>query len=110
MTNHKTRVTLIALILAVVATSLFLVVREVTALFSIAYGFTLLGIAAFWWSGMSLVGNVESYPWGMAFPITTYRYLSVELVFSAEIDEVTVLSDSRSRHGAISHSPSQAVD
>jgi hypothetical protein len=83
MANHKTHVTLIALIMAGVASLPFLVVREVTTLFLIAYGFTLLGIAAFWWSGMSLVGNAERYPWGMAFPATVCRYLIVEVVFSA---------------------------
>lgn len=83
MTNHKTRITLIALIMMGVASLFFLVIREASTLFWIAYGFALLGIAAFWWSGMSLAGNVESYPWGMAVPMTVCRYLSVEVVFSA---------------------------
>ncbi|MDR1622912.1 MAG: hypothetical protein LBS00_11110 [Synergistaceae bacterium] len=83
MTNHKIRITLIALIMTAVVSLLFLVIRETTTLFWIAYGFALLGIAAFWWSGMSLAGNVESYPWGMAVPATVCRYLCIEVIFSA---------------------------
>ncbi|MDR1978834.1 MAG: hypothetical protein LBQ42_08880 [Synergistaceae bacterium] len=83
MTNYKTRVTLIALIMAAVASLFFLVLREVTVLFRIAYGFALLGIAVFWWSGMSLVGNMKNYPWGAAFPVTAWLYLSTQVVFSA---------------------------
>ncbi|GHS94822.1 hypothetical protein AGMMS50276_08410 [Synergistales bacterium] len=88
MTNHKTHITLIALIMASVA-SLFFLVAEVTALFLIAYVFTLIGIAAFWRGNMYLADNIKSYPWAAAFPVSILQYLAAEVVFSV----VFVLSE-----------------
>ncbi|GHS93212.1 hypothetical protein AGMMS50276_03020 [Synergistales bacterium] len=88
MTNHKTHITLIVLVMAAVA-SLFFLVAEVTALFLIAYGFALLGIAGFWWGNMYLVDNIKSYPWIAAFPASILQYLTTEVIFSA----VFVLSE-----------------
>ena len=82
-TNHKTHVSLIALIMAGVASLLFLILREVTTLFLVAYGFALMGIAVFWWSNIHLLDNIKSYPWAVALTLKVWQYLVAELVLSA---------------------------
>jgi hypothetical protein len=62
---------------------LFLVVREITPLFLLAYAFALLGIGAFWLGSVYLFDNIQSYPWLAAFPALLARYLCVEVIFSA---------------------------
>ena len=83
--SHKTHVTLIALIMALVASLFFFVLKEVSTLFIIAYGFALLGIAGFWAGNMYLIYNLKGYPWVAAFPATIWQYLSVEVAFSAVV-------------------------
>jgi hypothetical protein len=79
---NKKYATLIALILAGVASLFFLVVREVTPLFLTAYAFALLGIGASWFSSVHLLENMQGYPWFAAFPAALLRYLVVEALFS----------------------------
>ena len=71
--------------MALVASLFFMVLKEVTTLFLIAYGFALLGIAGFWAGNTYLIGNVRSYHWVAAFPVTIWQYLLIELIFSAII-------------------------
>ncbi|MDR1730523.1 MAG: hypothetical protein LBR61_00355 [Synergistaceae bacterium] len=83
MNGHKTRITLIALVLAAVLSLPFLVLREITPLYLTAYGFALLGLAGFWWSGVYLLDNLKTYPWAAAIPTAAGQYLTIELAFSA---------------------------
>jgi signal transduction histidine kinase len=80
--GNKRYATLIALILAAVASLFFLVVREITPLFLLAYAFALFGIGGFWFGSVYLFGNMEDYPWLAAFPGALLRYLIVEALFS----------------------------
>ncbi|MDR1581152.1 MAG: hypothetical protein LBS35_12410 [Synergistaceae bacterium] len=80
--SNKRYATLIALILAGVASLLFLVVR-ITPLFLIAYAFALFGIGGFWLSSVYLFENMGDYPWLAAFPVALLRYLAIEVLFSA---------------------------
>jgi hypothetical protein len=80
---NKRYTTLVALILAGVASLLFLVVREVTPLFLTAYAFALAGIAGFWLGSVYLFENMAAYPWLAAFPALLLRYLVIEILFSA---------------------------
>jgi hypothetical protein len=82
-TRHKKHATLVALILAGVASLLFLVVREVTPLFLIGYAFALIGIGGFWLGSVYLFDNMGDYPWLAAFPAQLLRYLVTETAFSA---------------------------
>jgi hypothetical protein len=81
--GNKKYATIIALILAAVASLFFLVVREITPLFLIAYAFALIGIGSFWFSSVYLFDNMDGYPWIAAFPAMLLRYLAVEVFFSA---------------------------
>ena len=83
--SHKTNAALIALIMAFVASLFFFVIKEISTLFIIAYGFALLGIAGFWTGNMYLMGNIKSYPWGAAFPMTIWQYLITEVSFSVVV-------------------------
>ena len=80
--GNKRYATIIALILAGAASLSFLVVREVTPLFLIAYAFALIGIGGFWLSSIYLFDNMDDYPWFAAFPATLLRYLVIEALFS----------------------------
>jgi hypothetical protein len=82
MKSNKTNIIIIAAILAVALTSLFLIVK-VTALFVVAYVFALLAIALFAASGIYLLGNTKAYPWVAAIPQAAGRYLGCQLVLSA---------------------------
>lgn len=82
MKLNKTSAVLIAVILAIVASLAFLV-ANVTALFIAAYVFTLLGIAAMLCGNLFLLDKARSYPWGAAFPQTTFAYLVTSFVVSA---------------------------
>jgi hypothetical protein len=79
---NKKYATIIALVLAAVASLSFLVVREVTPLFLAAYAFALIGIAASWLGTVYLLDNMGGYPWFAAFPTMLLRYLVVEILFS----------------------------
>jgi hypothetical protein len=79
---NKKYATLIALILAGVASLFFLVVREVTPLFLTAYAFALFGIGASWFGAVYLFENMQDYPWLAVFPAVLLRYLIVEALFS----------------------------
>jgi hypothetical protein len=81
--TNKKYATLIALIAAGVASLFFLVVREITPLFMLAYVFALFGIGASWFGAVYLFENMRNYPWLAAFPGTLLRYLTVEMLFSA---------------------------
>ncbi|MDR1509431.1 MAG: hypothetical protein LBS53_07305 [Synergistaceae bacterium] len=83
MTGNKKYATIIALILAVVASLFFLIVPEVTPLFLIAYAFALIGIGSFWLGSIYLFENMNGYPWFAAFPAMLLRYLVIEVFFSA---------------------------
>jgi len=80
--NHKTNITIGAMLGAVVV-SLFFLLVTVTALFVVAWLFALIGIAALWFGAVYMVEHAKSYPWFAAFPATLGRYLIVELIFSA---------------------------
>jgi hypothetical protein len=79
---NKKYATLIALILAGVA-SLFFLVVQVTPLFLLAYAFALFGIGASWLGSVYLLGNMKDYPWLAGFPAVALWYLIIEALFSA---------------------------
>jgi hypothetical protein len=79
---NKTSAVLIAVILAAVASLAFLI-ADVTALFIVAYVFTLIGIAAMLCGNLFLLNNARAYPWGAAFPQATLAYLVTSFVVSA---------------------------
>jgi hypothetical protein len=80
--RNKNSVIIIALIMAAVATSLFLVVK-VTMIFIIAYIFMLIGIAAFCAGNLYLISSSRSYPWFAAFPLRIWQYIVVQFLLSA---------------------------
>jgi hypothetical protein len=82
LNDKKTGVVIIAVIMAVVATSLFLIVK-VTPLFVTAYIFALIGIALFCLGTLYLIHSGDSYPWFAAFPLTIKQYLVAQLLLSA---------------------------
>jgi len=82
MNSVKSKIILIAVIMAAVATSFFLVVK-ITPLFMVAYIFTILAIALFCAGNLFLLSNTKSYPWVAALPLTLWRYLILQLVLSS---------------------------
>ena len=80
--GNKNRIILIAVIMAIMVTALFLVVN-ITPLFITAYAFALISIAAFCFGNLYLIESSRSYPWFAAFPIRVWQYLITELVMSA---------------------------
>lgn len=81
--NDKKTITLIAIILAVVASLLFLVVRPITTGFLIGYGFALFGIGGLWLCTSTVLERKGSYPWIAALPIAALTYLIIEILVSA---------------------------
>ena len=82
MKDKKTGIILIAVIMAVVATALFLIVK-VTALFVAAYIFVLIGIGLLCFGNLYLLSSGKSYPWFASFPLTIWRYLITQITVSA---------------------------
>ena len=80
--NKKNSIILIAVIMAAVATSLFLVVK-LTALFIVAYIVALIGIALLCIGNLYLLSSKKNYPWFASFPMTIWRYLISQLLLSA---------------------------
>jgi signal transduction histidine kinase len=80
---NKKYATLIALIFASVASLFFLIAREITPLFWIAFAFALIGIGGFWFGAVYLLSNMRVYPWFAIFPAQLLHYLIVEVLFSA---------------------------
>jgi len=73
---------LIAIIMAVVATSLFLIV-DITPLFITAYIINLIAVIGLCLGTTYLANNLKSYPWFASFPLTVWRYLLTQLTVSA---------------------------
>jgi len=73
---------LIAIIMAVVATSLFLVVK-ITPLYITAYIINLIAVLALCLGTVYMANNMKSYPWFASFPLTIWRYLLTQLTVSA---------------------------
>ena len=82
MHNNKNGIILIAVLMAAVATAVFLV-AEATLTLSIAYIFALIGIAMFALGNLYMLPNIHNYPWFAAFPMTIWRYLVAQLSLSA---------------------------
>lgn len=82
--RDKRNVAIIGAILAGVCSLLFLLVK-VTANFIIAYGFSLLGIAALVACVFAMVNRRGSYPWIGALPIQARAYLIVQVILSAVV-------------------------
>lgn len=80
--GNKGSVILIAFIMVVVVSTLFLIV-EVTPLFIAAYVFALIGIVGFCIGNIYLFAHKKSYPWFAAFPMTIWQYLIAEVILSA---------------------------
>jgi hypothetical protein len=80
--NNKQGVLLISAIMAVVATALFFVI-PVSLTFFVAYFFTLLAIALFFFGSLYMLSNPQSYPWLAAFPMIIWQYLVTQLLLSA---------------------------
>jgi len=79
---NKGSIWLICLIMAAVATMLFLVL-ETTPLFIAAYTFAIIGIAALGLGTTYLMNSGKSYPWFAAFPMAVWSYLTIQVLFSA---------------------------
>jgi len=83
MNNYKTtKIAAIALIMAIIATSFFLIVK-ITSLFVVAYIFTIIGISLFFLGSIYLLHSMKNYPWFAIFPITVFRYLIIQIIVSA---------------------------
>jgi hypothetical protein len=82
MKSNKINGIIIAVVMALALTSLFLVVT-VTALFVTAYVIALFGIAMFGAGIVFLFANVKRYPWIAAMPRAIRRYLVAQLILSA---------------------------
>ena len=80
--GNKNSAIIIAIIMAVVATALFLV-TEITVIFIIAYLFAIIGIAAFCVGTIYMLSSPKSYPWFAAFPMRIWQYLITEVILSA---------------------------
>ena len=83
MSNSKVSVLLISAILAMVATTVFILLLDATILALVAYVFALLGIAAFCVGKLFLLDNSRGYPWTAAFPLLIWRYLTLQVIVSA---------------------------
>jgi hypothetical protein len=88
MKTNRNAFVIIATIIAVVFTALFLVV-DVTALFVTAYIFAILGVVGLLFTSLFLLKTPRSYPWAAAIPAQTLTWLIIEVVVSA----VFVLSE-----------------
>ena len=75
-------IVVIGLILAIVASALFLVVK-ITTLFICAYIIALFGIALLCMGTVYLFKNPGTYPWFAAFPMVIKIYLTLQLTLSA---------------------------
>jgi hypothetical protein len=79
---NRNNVIIIAAIMAVMITALFLVVK-ITVTFILAYIFALIGIAAFCMGTIYMISSPKSYPWFTAFPRRIWQYMIAEAVLSA---------------------------
>lgn len=82
--KDKKNLILIAVIMAVAATAMFLVV-DISAVFLIGYGFALSGIAGLLITASQMTDKKDSYPWSAAVPMQALTYLIIEVVFSAVV-------------------------
>lgn len=82
--KDKKNLILIAVIMAAAATAMLLVV-EITAVFLIAYGFVLVGIAGLLIAALQMTDKKDTYPWGAAIPLQAVTYLIIEVVISIVI-------------------------
>jgi hypothetical protein len=82
MDTNKIGSIIVSIIMALVATALFLVI-PVTTTFIVAYIFTMLAIFILGAGKMFLFSNFKSYPWVAAFPMKIWTYLVVQLLLSA---------------------------
>jgi hypothetical protein len=84
MKLNKASAVIVAAILTVVATLMFLV-ADVTGLYVTAYVFALLGIAILMAANLFLLDNAKFYPWNAAIPQGALLYLVTELVVSVVV-------------------------
>lgn len=82
--KDKRNVIIIAAILAVVASLMFLLVT-VTANFIIAYVFALVGIAGLLISTFIMLSKRENFAWVAALPRQALIYLVIQVIFSIVI-------------------------
>jgi len=69
--------------MALAASLAFALLREATALSTIAYVLALFSIADFWLGSIYFMDNIEYYPWAAVFPKTILQYLITQTSFSA---------------------------
>ncbi len=79
--NDKKNLIIVAVIMAIVATSMFLIV-DISTVFIIAYVFALIGVAGLIITAMQIVEKKDVYPWGAAIPLQALRYLIIEVIVS----------------------------
>lgn len=79
--GNRNGIILIAVIMAVVETALFLVVK-ITALSVTAYVFSLIGNVMFSAGKLYVIDSPKTYPWFAAFPMRIWQYLISELALS----------------------------
>jgi hypothetical protein len=82
MNSNMKNFTIIALILLIVVSLLFLIVH-ITPLFIAAYIFILIGLAGLWISGYWVLKNAKAYPWSKTVPSAATHFLITSAVISA---------------------------
>jgi len=80
--GNKNMIILIAIIMAIVHTAVFLVIKN-TVLSMAAYLFGLIGITMFCLGSIYMIESPKSYPWFAAFPSRIWQYLITEILLSA---------------------------
>jgi hypothetical protein len=71
---QKRNITYIAVIVAVVVTFLFFLVKSVSVNHMVTYGFFMAGLVGLWISSMSLENRRDSYPWSISVPTAALQY------------------------------------
>lgn len=89
--NHKTRISIIAIILAAVLTAVFLLLPKTTNVV-IGFVFSLIGIAALWLSAMFVTKENSNYPIDFAFALLILKYLVLQIVCSVIIISLELLN------------------
>ncbi len=71
---HKRNITIIAALVAVIVSLLFLVVEPITTNYVVAYVFVLVGLIGLWLSSLDIVKQKAGYPWTVAIPNSILGY------------------------------------
>ncbi|MCL2603022.1 MAG: hypothetical protein FWD90_00915 [Defluviitaleaceae bacterium] len=79
--NNRSFILIIAMLMAVTATSVFFFV-PLTVTLLIGYVFTLTAIGMFCAGSVYMLSSRKSFPWFVAFPATIWRYLVTQLTLS----------------------------